>query len=43
MLDDREVIVAASADRIRCAFIRGGMGRGAQPSVPPVMLWDFGR
>jgi len=43
MLDDRQVIVAASADRIRCAFVRGGMGHGAQPAVPPVMLWDFGR
>lgn len=43
MLDERQAIAAGNPLDDRSAFIRGGMRHGTQPTVAPVMLWDFGR
>jgi hypothetical protein len=43
LLDEKRAIVAGDARDFRSAFIRGGMRHGIQPTVTPVMLWEFGR
>jgi hypothetical protein len=41
LLNDRRAI--ASDGNRHHAFERGGIGHGTQPSIAPVMLWEFGR
>lgn len=42
ILLDADVAVALDGKQ-RVYFKRGGMGRGIQPTIEPVLLWQFGR
>jgi hypothetical protein len=41
MLDERVCVAGEGASR--GVFVRGGPQHGTQPTVVPVMLWEFGR
>jgi hypothetical protein len=43
MLDDKRAIAADASGAGRSAFERGGPRHGTQPTIEPVLLWDFGR
>ena len=43
MLDSQRVIVAGKPGDYRSSFERGGPRHGTQPTITPVMLWEFGR
>ncbi|WP_132740628.1 hypothetical protein [Sphingomonas sp. PP-F2F-A104-K0414] len=43
LLDDKRAIAADASGAARSSFERGGPRHGTQPTIEPVMLWEFGR
>jgi hypothetical protein len=40
---DADHALAGGSDTFCSVFVRGGPGHGTQPTIAPVLLWEFGR